>query len=71
MRLLIYGAAGLGQLSRSNVELWGHEFEGFIDDAVTGPGVLGPYADVRARLPPAPDRGIVVAVGHKLSLIHI
>lgn len=62
MRMLVYGAAALGQLMRRHVELCGHEFEGFIDDAATDPDVLGGYDEVRARLPPAADRGIIVAV---------
>ncbi len=43
----------------------GHEFEGFVDDGCDGSDVLGPYTAVRDRMPPARDRGIVVAIGYK------
>ncbi|HWT25966.1 MAG TPA: hypothetical protein VN213_20840 [Solirubrobacteraceae bacterium] len=64
MRLLIYGSSDFGRVLRRQLAACGHEFEGFIDDVVGGPDVLGGYENVRDRFPPAAGRGIVMAVGY-------
>lgn len=63
-KILVYGSQEFGQVVRDLVEVCGEEFVGYIDDVYEGKEVLGPFAQIQQRFPPA-DYAVALAIGYK------
>jgi len=63
-KIIVYGAGDFGRLVKDLVLQLGHEFAGFIDDNLSGEGILGPYEKARGEYNKN-EYDVVLAVGYR------
>lgn len=62
--LLVYGSREFGRVVKDLAEQCGYRVAGFIDDFHRGDGILGTFAEVAGRCPPARFE-VAIAVGYR------